>query len=115
MIAINGITRATFMTVLSLRTGSCVLYAPMRKWLLLKSKREADELGVVLAVLGYGYCKVDGNRHLPQNRQHQSNAGADGDSECTDLEIRLNRADVGKDHAAKRVAGDGIAHLGRSG
>src|SRR6185436_18800184 len=80
-----------------------------------KSKREADELRVIIVVLGNRHGKVDGDGHLAKNWQYQPDACAHAPADGTELEAVFNIPDVGKDHAAQGFADHGEAQLGASG
>src|SRR5437899_12109346 len=85
-------------------------------WVLLhKTEREADESGVVLAVFGYRNAKVQRQRHLPENRQCETDTKAHAGADGSEAEIGFDGARVGEDDAAEEFAGDGEIELDRAG
>jgi len=80
-----------------------------------KTEREADESGVVLAVLGYRNAKVQRQRQLPENRQCETDANAHAGADRSEPQIGLDSAGVGEDDAAEEFAGDGEIEFDRPG
>src|SRR5688572_130521 len=75
------------------------------------AEREADDLRVVFVVLVDRPGEVDGDRRVPKDRHHQSDARADAGTDCIDLELFFNRPGVGKDDAAQSIPSLGEGNL----
>src|SRR5216110_518653 len=82
---------------------------------LLRAQRETEEARIVLVALGYGETKIEGDRHLPEEREGQPESKPHARTDCTDFQFAINSTGIEKGHAAEHVAGQREVDFDRAG
>src|SRR5213075_2244011 len=83
--------------------------------LLSSAQRETKDARVVLAILGYWETKIQGDRHLPKEREGQPESKPHARTDCTHFQFAVHSPGVEKHHATEHLGRQGEVKLSRAG
>src|SRR5207249_9929779 len=97
--------------------GQCPAYGVNISIEFLRSsaQRETEEARIVLVALGYGETKIEGDRHLPEEREGQPESKPHARTDCTDFKFAVHGSGVKKGHPAEQITRQREIQFNRAG